>query len=103
MEYSFASIVFAFTLTQLRVCQQNRVCHCVFSNTPTQSFLSLALGFPAGVMIYVSFIEISSSTIIARWRNWPTGGFLGYPWQLFWRNGYYCIYDKHNPRNENPD
>lgn len=59
MEYSFASIVFAFTLTLIAGLSTGiGSAIAFFSDHTNTKFLSLALGFSAGVMIYVSFVEI---------------------------------------------
>ena len=61
-----------------------------FTKKDNTKFLSVALGFSAGVMIYVSMIEIFQE---ARNVNAGTGtdrGSLGYGGGFFRGNYYYC-------------
>jgi ZIP family zinc transporter len=61
MEYEMSNILIAFVLTLFAGLSTGIGSAIAFFSKHTNTkFLSLALGFSAGVMIYVSFIEIFS-------------------------------------------
>jgi ZIP family zinc transporter len=86
MEYSFESILFAFGLTLFAGLSTGIGSGIAFFAKQTNTkFLSVSLGFSAGVMIYVSFVEIMvkartslSIELGDRWGYWATvGAFFG--------------------------
>ncbi|CEG29241.1 zinc transporter ZupT [Bacillus sp. B-jedd] len=74
-----------------------------FTSTTNTKFLSVTLGFSAGVMIYVSMIEIffkAKTALVAaigdHWGNWATvGGFFGGILLI-------ALIDKFIPKQSNP-
>ncbi len=59
MEYTFNQIAFAFLVTLFAgLCTSVGSAIAFLANSTNKRFLSVALGFSAGVMIYVSFAEI---------------------------------------------
>ncbi|WP_027177569.1 zinc transporter ZupT [Maridesulfovibrio bastinii] len=74
-----------------------------FSSRTNTKFLALALGFSAGVMLYVSFIEIfvkAREALIAAWGT--TGGNWGATTAFFAGIAISAIIDKLVPDVENP-
>lgn len=66
MEYSFETLAFAFGLSLFAGLSTAIGGALTFFTTKTNTkFLSLALGFSAGVMIYISFVEILPEAKIA--------------------------------------
>ena len=59
MEFEFSNLMFAFSLTLLAGLSTGiGSLISLLTNKTNKKFLSIALGFSAGVMIYVSFVEI---------------------------------------------
>ncbi len=87
MEYELSNIVFAFTLTLLAGLSTGiGGLIALLTNKTNEKFLSVSLGFSAGVMIFVSFVEIfdeAKVTLMAELGEkpgaWATTGafFLG--------------------------
>ena len=60
------------------------------AKTPNRRFLSVALGFSAGVMIYVSLVEIFYKGKVAlQAALGDKGGILGHGGRVFWRHSIY--------------
>ena len=104
MEFEFSDLMFAFSLTLLAGLSTGiGSLISLLTNKTNKKFLSIALGFSAGVMIYVSFVEIldeAKFTLIAelgeRKGSWITvvGFFLGIL--------IIAIIDKFIPESHNP-
>jgi len=86
MEYSLETIIIAFSLTLFAGLSTGiGAALAFFSRADNTRFLSIGLGFSAGVMIYVSFVEILSKSKIAFSQNmgeisseiWVLGTFFG--------------------------
>ncbi|MCF8405563.1 MAG: zinc transporter ZupT [Bacteroidales bacterium] len=104
MEYDFSTVMFAFALTLFAGLSTGiGSAIAFFAKTTNTKFLSVALGFSAGVMIYVSFVEIivkARDVLIAdlgvRGGHWvTTAAFFG---GLF----FIAVIDKMVPSGENP-
>lgn len=86
MEYSFQTIAIAFSLTLLAGLSTGiGAALAFFSRADNTRFLSIGLGFSAGVMMYVSFVEILAKAKNAFAQNmgdivsdiWMLGTFFG--------------------------
>jgi ZIP family zinc transporter len=104
MEYDLNTVLFAFGLTMFAGLSTGIGSAIAFFTKQTNTkFLSLALGFSAGVMIYVSFVEILSKakdelviSLGERGGNWATAG------AFFAGILFIAIIDKLVPSAENP-
>ena len=100
----FSAVLFAFGLTLfagLSTGIGSLIALCA-KHTNTR-FLSLALGFSAGVMIYVSFVEIivkAKDALISHWGLVP--GTWGAVLAFFGGIAFIAIIDKFIPSEENP-
>lgn len=99
-----SSVLFAFSLTLFAGLSTGiGSLIALFSKRTSTQFLSIALGFSAGVMTYVSFVEIlakAKDSLVAAWGevmgNWTTvGAFFGGILLI-------AIIDKLVPSAENP-
>jgi ZIP family zinc transporter len=104
MEYDFHSLVFAFALTLFAGLSTGiGSAIAFFAHRTNTKFLSVSLGFSAGVMIYVSFVEI-----MVKARNElviELGNRAGYWWTTIAFFGgilLIAIIDKLIPSVENP-
>lgn len=104
MEHSFESILIAFGFTLFAGLSTGiGSALAFFTKRTNEKFLSISLGFSAGVMIYVSLVEIfvkaKESLVLALGEvggNWATvGGFFGGIFLI-------AIIDKFVPSMENP-
>ena len=86
MDYSIDTIIIAFSLTLFAGLSTGIGAELAFfSRADNTRFLSIGLGFSAGVMMYVSFVEILSKSKIAFAQNmsdisseiWMLGTFFG--------------------------
>lgn len=86
MDYSIDTIIIAFSLTLFAGLSTGiGAALAFFSRADNTRFLSIGLGFSAGVMMYVSFVEILSKSKIAFAQNmsdisseiWMLGTFFG--------------------------
>jgi len=104
MEYDLNTVLFAFGLTMFAGLSTGIGSAIAFFTKQTNTkFLSLALGFSAGVMIYVSFVEILSKAkdeLVISLGNvggqWATAG------AFFGGILFIAIIDKLVPSAENP-
>ncbi len=100
----FDAVLFAFGLTLfagLSTGIGSLIALCA-KRTNTR-FLSLALGFSAGVMIYVSFVEIMVKAKDALVPQWGTrGGAWGTVFAFFGGIALIAVIDKFIPSEENP-
>ena len=89
-----STVLFAFGLTLFcRTFNRYRKCHGIFCKKTNTKFLSIALGFSAGVMLYVSFVEIfvkAKDALIAELGT--RNGLLGHNLGFFRRNAAYSYY-----------
>lgn len=98
------AVLFAFGLTLLAGLSTGIGSLLAFFAKRTNTrFLSAALGFSAGVMIYVSFVEImvkARDALTARWGSVP--GAWGTALAFFGGMALIALIDKFIPREENP-
>jgi len=103
-EFSWSEILFAFGLTMFAGLSTGIGSMLAFFTKRTNTrFLSLALGFSAGVMIYVSFVEIfpkARAELVAEYG--PSGGFWLTTAAFFGGILIIAIIDKLIPSFENP-
>ena len=75
----------------------------LFVKQTNTRFLSVALGFSAGVMIYVSFVEILAEARVSLVSHWgKTGGEWGTVAAFFAGIGLIALIDKFVPAEDNP-
>ncbi|MCM0754095.1 zinc transporter ZupT [Desulfovibrio aminophilus] len=98
------TILFAFGLTLLAGLSTGIGSALAFFTRRTNTrFLSLALGFSAGVMLYVSFVEILSKSRAALSAQWgDTAGAWASAAAFFAGMGLIALIDKLVPEYENP-
>jgi len=104
MGYSFENILIAFGLTLLAGLSTGVGSFmAMFAKRTNTKFLSVALGFSAGVMIYVSFMEILPESRAAFSEN-VSGTMANYASVLSFFAGILivCLIDKLLPSFENP-
>ena len=85
MEYTLNDVILAFGLTLFAGLSTGIGSTIAFFAKRTNTkFLSLALGFSAGVMIYVSFVEIFFQAKESLVMAWEPSGFMGYRPVVLW-------------------
>ena len=101
---SFQEFLFAFSLTLLAGLSTGIGSLLAFFTKRTNTrFLSVALGFSAGVMIYVSFMEIiviAQESLVSHWGT-HTGAWASVL-AFFGGIGLIAVIDKFVPSDENP-
>ena len=104
MEYDFQTILFAFALTLFAGLSTGIGSALAFFTKRTNSkFLSIALGFTAGVMIYVSFVEIIvKARAELSMELGDKGGYWATVLAFFGGIALIAIIDKFIPSAENP-
>lgn len=104
MDYDMSRIIFAFMLTVFAgLATGVGSLMAFYTRKPNEKFLSAALGFSAGVMIYVSMVEIfvkSRSSLEAVYG--PERGYLYTTLSFFAGIFIIGIIDKLVPKSENP-
>jgi len=103
-EFEISTILFAFSLTLFAgLATGVGSCLAVFTKRTNSGFLAIALGFSAGVMIYVSMIEIfvkSRDATVAMLGD--TQGYWATTLAFFGGIGLAAVIDKLVPSFENP-
>ncbi|MBF7097371.1 zinc transporter ZupT [Alkalibacter mobilis] len=104
MEFSTSNIIFAFALTLLAGLSTGIGSALAFYTKQTNTkFLSAALGFSAGVMIYVSFVEIFPKAFESLTKAFGDGkGQLVATLAFFSGMALIALIDKLVPSSENP-
>lgn len=100
----FSTVVFAFSLTLFAGLSTGiGSALALLTNRTNTKFLSIALGFSAGVMIYVSFVEIfaKAKETLTHALGYETGSWMtvgGFFFGIF----FIALIDKFIPKAENP-
>ena len=94
MEFDFDTVAFAFGLTLFAGLSTGiGSAIAFFAKRTNTKFLSLSLGFSAGVMIYVSFVEIlqkSKEALVG--AHGEVNGTIYTVYIFLWRYHVYCYY-----------
>lgn len=104
MDFELSTVFFAFGLTLLAGLSTGiGSCIAFFAKRTNTLFLCLALGFSAGVMLYVSFVEILAKAQEALTQAWGvSGGGWGTLLGFFGGIALIGIIDKLVPSDDNP-
>lgn len=104
MDLELSTVLFAFGLTLLAgLATGIGSCIAFLARRTNTQFLCLALGFSAGVMLYVSFVEILVKARDALTEAWgPEPGAWGTALAFFGGIAFIAAIDKFVPQDDNP-